>query len=99
MDTLDTWLNFRETTLKEADLGDSIDMVEELIRKHDDFEKAVLAQEGKFGDIKRLTLVGFSRVFLLNLSVILSIKNIMVVEAELYWSPVILSITSRVRPH
>ena len=63
MDTLDTWLNFRETTLKEADLGDSIDMVEELIRKHDDFEKAVLAQEGKFGDIKRLTLVGFSHVF------------------------------------
>lgn len=56
MDQLDTWLNFREGNLT-GDLGDSIDIVEELIRKHDDFEQTVLAQEGKFNDIKRLTLV------------------------------------------
>ena len=57
MDQLDTWLNYREEILNSAGLGDSIDAVEELIRKHDDFEKTVEAQEDKFNAIKRLTLV------------------------------------------
>ena len=57
MDQLDTWLAYREGVLSGAELGDSIDAVEELIRKHDDFEKTVEAQEDKFNAIKRLTLV------------------------------------------
>ena len=57
MDQLDTWLNYREGILSGAELGDSIDAVEELIRKHDDFEKTVEAQEDKFNAIRRLTLV------------------------------------------
>ena len=61
MDQLDTWLNYREGILSSAGLGDSIDAVEELIRKHDDFEKTVEAQEEKFNAIKRLTLVGWMR--------------------------------------
>lgn len=57
MDQLDTWLSIKDSTLRDAPLGDSIDAVEELIRKHDDFEKAVLAQDPKFHDIMRMTLV------------------------------------------
>ena len=57
MDALDTWLNFREHTLHESDVGHSIDVIEEQLRKHTDFEQMVLAQEGKFNDINRLTLV------------------------------------------
>ena len=60
MDQLDTWMNYREEILSNAELGDSIDAVEELIRKHDDFEKTVEAQEDKFNAIKRLTLVCMS---------------------------------------
>ena len=58
MDQLDIWLNFREAALADNNLGDSIDAVEELLRKHDDFEKTVEAQEDKFNAIRRLTLVG-----------------------------------------
>ena len=57
MDTLDTWLNFRERALQESDVGNSIDVIEEQLRKHEDFEQMVLAQESKFSDINRLTLV------------------------------------------
>ena len=57
MDALDTWLNFRERALHESDVGNSIDIIEEQLRKHEDFEQMVLAQETKFGDINRLTLV------------------------------------------
>jgi len=63
MDQLDIWLNFREAALADDNLGDSIDAVEELLRKHDDFEKTVEAQEDKFNAIRRLTLVGSCRLF------------------------------------
>ena len=59
MDALETWLNFRERTLQESEVGQSIDTIEEQIRKHHDFEQMVHAQEGKFNDITRLTLVSF----------------------------------------
>ena len=57
MDALDIWLNCREGVLHDPNLGDSIDTVEELLRKHEDFEKTVFAQEDKFNAIKRRTLV------------------------------------------
>lgn len=57
MDALETWMNCRENILSDQTLGDSIDAVEELLRKHKDFEKTVDAQSEKFDMIKRQTLV------------------------------------------
>jgi len=56
MDLLETWLNGRESMMPK-EVGDSIEMVEELIRRHNDFEKTVFAQEDKFNAIKRRTKV------------------------------------------
>ncbi len=60
MDQLETWLSCREPILDDKNVGDSIDAVEELLRKHEDFEKTVFAQEDRFNAIKRKTLVWFS---------------------------------------
>jgi len=57
MDQLDAWLEVRQPVLDDKTLGDSIDAVEELLQKHDDFEKTVLAQEERFNAIGRTTLV------------------------------------------
>lgn len=54
---LDNWLEVRQKILKDDKLGENIPQVEELIRKHDDFEKTILAQEDKFAALKRMTLV------------------------------------------
>jgi anti-sigma-K factor RskA len=53
----DAWLSAREPVLHDPDLGESIPEVEELIRKHEDFEKTVEAQEEKFAALKRITMV------------------------------------------
>ncbi|XP_063909279.1 spectrin beta chain, non-erythrocytic 1 isoform X5 [Zophobas morio] len=55
--TLETWLVVREGTLKDGTVGDNISHVEELIRKHRDFEEAIKAQEDKFEGLKRKTLI------------------------------------------
>ena len=60
MELLETWMNCREDVITDERLGDSIDAVEELLRKHMDFEKTVDAQAEKFDTIKRITKVGFS---------------------------------------
>jgi hypothetical protein len=39
-------------------LGETIAQVDDLIRKHEDFEKTVQAQEEKFSALKRVTMVG-----------------------------------------
>lgn len=43
----DTWMTKQEAFLANEDLGDSLDSVEALIKKHDDFEKSLAAQEEK----------------------------------------------------
>ena len=43
----DTWMAKQEAFLENEDLGDSIDSVEALIKKHEDFEKSLAAQEEK----------------------------------------------------
>ncbi|XP_059484234.1 spectrin beta chain, non-erythrocytic 2 isoform X2 [Neocloeon triangulifer] len=53
----EAWLSAREPVLHDPDLGESIPEVEELIRKHEDFEKTVEAQEDKFNALKRITLL------------------------------------------
>ena len=63
MNALDTWMNVRDGVLTDPNVGDSIDTVEELLRKHEDFEKTVSAQEEKFNAIKRLTLVSVKIVY------------------------------------
>lgn len=54
---LENWITSREPLLKDAKLGDSIPQVEDLLRRHQDFEKTVAAQEEKFQAIKRITLL------------------------------------------
>lgn len=43
----DTWMAKQEAFLANVDLGDSLDSVEALIKKHEDFEKSLAAQEEK----------------------------------------------------
>lgn len=54
---MESWIQTREPVLNDDKLGDSIWQVEELIRKHEDFEKTIEAQEEKFDTLKRITLV------------------------------------------
>ena len=54
---LENWIVSREVQLKDADLGESIPQVEDLIKKHEDFEKTVAAQEEKFLALKRITML------------------------------------------
>lgn len=56
-DLLESWIQTREPVLNDDKLGDSIWQVEELIRKHEDFEKTIEAQEEKFNTLRRITLV------------------------------------------
>jgi spectrin alpha len=43
----ETWMNKQEAFLQNDDLGDSLDAVESLLKKHEDFEKSLAAQEEK----------------------------------------------------
>jgi len=43
----DAWMTKQEAFLANDDLGDSLDSVEALMKKHDDFEKSLAAQEEK----------------------------------------------------
>ena len=44
---IDTWITAQEAILANENLGDSLDTVEALVKKHDDFEKTLAAQEEK----------------------------------------------------
>jgi len=57
-DLLENWLISREPLLHDGNLGETIAQVDDLIRKHEDFEKTVQAQEEKFSALKRVTMVG-----------------------------------------
>lgn len=56
-EVLDKWIQSREPQLEDQKMGENIPHVEELIRRHEDFEKTVEAQEDKFQALKRITLV------------------------------------------
>lgn len=43
----ETWLAKQEAFLSNTDIGDSLDGVEALLKKHEDFEKSLEAQEAK----------------------------------------------------
>ncbi|XP_063699935.1 spectrin beta chain, non-erythrocytic 5 isoform X3 [Culicoides brevitarsis] len=54
---LEKWIINRQLQLKDTKLGDSIAQVEDLIRKHEDFEKTLAAQEDKINGLKRITML------------------------------------------
>ncbi|KAL1131759.1 hypothetical protein AAG570_011372 [Ranatra chinensis] len=54
---LEKWIQSREPLLHDEKLGDSIQQVLDLIRKHEDFEKTIEAQEEKFNALRRITLL------------------------------------------
>merc|ERR1712055_931865 len=51
----EAWLIAQDPYLKSEDLGQTIDEVENLIKKHEAFEKAAAAQEERFAALERLT--------------------------------------------
>ncbi|XP_041352702.1 spectrin beta chain, non-erythrocytic 5-like isoform X2 [Gigantopelta aegis] len=57
MEQVEAWIHLREPLLKEKNYGQSIETVEELLRRHADFEKTVDAQEEKVQALRRLTEV------------------------------------------
>ena len=60
---LETWLMSREKLLGSDALGSSILEVEDLIRRHEDFEKTLEAQDEKANALKRTTLVRLSSIY------------------------------------
>lgn len=53
----EAWLIAQEPYLMSAELGHTIDEVENLIKKHEAFEKSAAAQEERFSALERLTTV------------------------------------------
>nr|XP_056701927.1 spectrin beta chain, non-erythrocytic 4 [Euleptes europaea] len=53
----DAWLNAQEPLLKSRELGNSVDEVEQLIRRHEAFRKAAAAWEERFSSLRRLTTI------------------------------------------
>lgn len=54
-----------------SELGHTIDDVENLIKKHEAFEKSAAAQEERFGALHRLTTVSFFCIVVLLIMVLL----------------------------
>ncbi|KAL4238363.1 Spectrin beta chain [Mactra antiquata] len=57
MEQLEGWMSVRDSQVKDGNYGDNITFVEELLRRQQDFEKTVDAQEEKFTAIKRATML------------------------------------------
>lgn len=55
----EAWLLAQEPYLLSTELGHTIDDVENLIKKHEAFEKSAAAQEERFSALERLTTVKF----------------------------------------
>ncbi|KAK0173670.1 hypothetical protein PV328_006832 [Microctonus aethiopoides] len=56
-ETLENWIISREPMLHDGNFGETIPQVEDLLRKHEDFEKTIEAQEEKFEALKRITML------------------------------------------
>uniref|UniRef100_A0A8C3S247 Calponin-homology (CH) domain-containing protein n=1 Tax=Chelydra serpentina TaxID=8475 RepID=A0A8C3S247_CHESE len=57
MEQAEAWLAAKESFLSDPSYGDSVSDVEELLKKHRDFEKMLAAQEEKFVQLNRKTKV------------------------------------------
>lgn len=51
----ETWLVAQESYLTNEELGESVDQVENLLKRHEQFEKSLLAQEDRFNALRNLT--------------------------------------------
>lgn len=56
-DMLDNWILNREPVLHDGKFGESVPQVEELIKKHEDFQNTIEAQQDRFNMLKRITMV------------------------------------------
>ena len=56
-DGVESWITSREPTIRDANLGGTIEEVEELLRRQQDFEGSILAQESKLEAVNRITLI------------------------------------------
>ncbi|NXD80777.1 SPTN5 protein, partial [Halcyon senegalensis] len=55
LEQAEAWLAAKESYLSDPSYGDSVSEVEELLKKHHDFEKMLAAQEEKFAQLTRKT--------------------------------------------
>ncbi|NXE64048.1 SPTN5 protein, partial [Calcarius ornatus] len=55
LEQAEAWLAAKESFLSDPSYGDSVSEVEELLKKHHDFEKMLAAQEEKFSQLSRKT--------------------------------------------
>ncbi len=55
----EAWLIAHEPYLTSTEYGETLDMVEALIKKHEAFEKSAATQEERFAALERLTTVSF----------------------------------------
>jgi spectrin beta len=51
----ETWLIAQESYLTNEELGETVDQVENLIKRHEQFEKSLMAQEDRFNALRNLT--------------------------------------------
>ncbi|CAF3645885.1 unnamed protein product [Adineta steineri] len=51
----ETWLVAQESYLNNEELGETLDQVENLIKRHEQFEKSLMAQEDRFNALRNLT--------------------------------------------
>ena len=51
----ETWLIAQESYLNNEELGETVDQVENLLKRHEQFEKSLLAQEDRFNALRNLT--------------------------------------------
>jgi spectrin beta len=51
----ETWLIAQESYLNNEELGETLDQVENLIKRHEQFEKSLMAQEDRFNALRNLT--------------------------------------------
>uniref|UniRef100_A0A8B9BFF0 Calponin-homology (CH) domain-containing protein n=1 Tax=Anser brachyrhynchus TaxID=132585 RepID=A0A8B9BFF0_9AVES len=62
LEQAEAWLTAKESFLSDPSYGDSVSEVEELLKKHHDFEKMLAAQEEKFAQLSRKTKVRSRRL-------------------------------------
>lgn len=53
----EAWLTAQEPLVNSSLLGESVDEVEQLIRRHEAFRKAAATWEERFSSLRRLTTV------------------------------------------
>uniref|UniRef100_A0A8C5IUB0 Calponin-homology (CH) domain-containing protein n=1 Tax=Junco hyemalis TaxID=40217 RepID=A0A8C5IUB0_JUNHY len=66
LEQAEAWLAAKESFLSDPSYGDSVSEVEELLKKHHDFEKMLAAQEEKFAQLSRKTKVSSRRLMSCN---------------------------------